>query len=73
MKTKEGTVTAIKLTLRNYKHSGSSSPVDIFRLPRETSLPGLFPVRVYKYSGAISGTSYLLARCLDLQYLDPSS
>ena len=30
MKTKEGTVTAIKLTLRNYKHSGSSSPVDIF-------------------------------------------
>ena len=70
MKTKEGTVTAIKLTLRNYEHSGSSSPVDIFR---ETSLPGLFPVRVYKYSGAVSGTSYLLARCLDLQYLDPSS
>ena len=30
MKTREGTVTALKLTLRNYKHSDSSSPVDIF-------------------------------------------
>ena len=30
MKTREGTVTPLKLTLRNYKHSDSSSPVDIF-------------------------------------------
>ncbi|CAH3171233.1 unnamed protein product, partial [Porites lobata] len=30
METREGTVTALKLTLRNYKHSDSSSPVDIF-------------------------------------------
>ena len=30
MKTREGNVSAIKLTLRNYKHSDSTSPVDIF-------------------------------------------
>lgn len=29
-KTREGTVSAIKLTLRNYKHSDASNPVDIF-------------------------------------------
>ena len=39
MKTKEGTVTAIKLTLRNYKHSGSSSPVDIFIYPERPVCP----------------------------------
>lgn len=30
MKTREGNVSAIKLTLRNYKHSDSTSPLDIF-------------------------------------------
>ena len=30
LKTREGTVSAIKLTLRNYKHSDTSNPVDIF-------------------------------------------
>ena len=30
MKTREGTVTALKLTFRNHKHSVSSSTVDIF-------------------------------------------
>ena len=30
MKTREGNFSAIKLTLRNYKHSDSTSPVDIF-------------------------------------------
>ena len=65
MKTREGTVTALKLTLRNYKHS-DFGPSRYFHLPRKTSLSGLSPVRVlvYKYSGTFSGASFLLARCL---------
>ena len=55
MKTKEGTVTAKKLTLRNYKHSGSSSPVDIFIYRERPVCPVYFLSEYINIRGQLPG------------------
>ena len=51
MKTREGVVSAIKITLRNYKQSDPAVPVDIFLYREKPVCPFL------------SGPPFLLARC----------
>ena len=55
MKTKEGTVTAIKLTLRNYKHSGSPGPVDIFIYRERPVCPVYFLSEYINIRGQLLG------------------
>jgi len=81
LKTREGTVSAIKLTLRNYKHSDASNPVDIF-IYREKpvcpvsllleflSLRGQFPGPLFCWPDAspISRSCFVAALTEDLQF-----
>ena len=83
MKTRRGTVQAIKLTLRNYKHSDPSMPVDIF-LYRErpvcpvslllayVGLRGQFPGPLFCWPDAspISRSWFVTALTEDLQFCD---
>lgn len=81
MKTRGSTVTAIKLTLRNYKHSDPSSPVDIFiyrerpvcpvsLLLEYVSLRGQFPGPLFCWPDAspISRSCFVTALTEDLQF-----
>ena len=83
MKTREGTITALKLTLRNYKHSDSSSPVDIFIyqerpvcqvyvLSECINIWGHFPGPLFCWPDAypISQSFYVTALKEDLQFCD---
>lgn len=78
METREGTVTALKLTLRHYKHSDSSSPVDIF-IYRERDneyeyidIRGQFPGPLFCWPDAslITRSFFVTALKEDLQFCD---
>ena len=65
LKTREGTVSAIKLTLKSYKHSDASNPVDIFIYREKPVCPvSLLLEFLFEVCGTVSGTSFLLAGCL---------
>ena len=83
METREGTVTALKLTLRNYKHSDSSSPVDIFiyrerpvcpvhLLSEYINIRGQFPGPLFCWPDAspITRSFFVTALKEDLQFCD---
>ena len=83
MKTREGTVTALKLTFRNYKHSDSSSPEDIFiyrerpvcqvyLLSEYINILGQFSRPLFCWSDAspISRSFFVTALKADLQFCD---
>ena len=83
MQTREGNVGAIKLTLRNYKHSDTSSPVDIFidhekpvhsasHLLEYLSLTGQSPVTLFCWPDAspISRSCFVTALSEDLSFCD---
>ena len=83
MKTRESTVTALKLTLRNHKHSDSSSTLDIFiyreRPVCQVFLPsdyinilGQFPEPLFCWPDAspISRSFFVSALKADLQFCD---
>ena len=61
LKTRESAVSAIKLTLRNYKQSDASNPVDIFIYREQPVCPVSL---LLEFAGTVSGTSILLAGCL---------
>ena len=83
MKTREGNVTAIKLTLNNYKHSDTSCPVDIFiyqekpvcpvsLLLEYVSLRGQLPGPLFCWPDAspISRSCFVTSLTEDLQFCD---
>ena len=83
METREGTVTALKLTLRNYKHSDSSSPVDIFiyrerpvcpvyLLSEYINIRGQFsgPLFCWPDASPITRSFFVTALKVDLQFCD---
>ena len=55
MKTKGGHCHSKKANIKELQAQWLFQPGRYFHLPRETSLPGLFRVRVYKYSGQFPG------------------
>ena len=83
METREGTVTVLKLTLRNYKHSNSFTPVDIFIYPERPVCPvyllseyiniwGQFPGPLFSWPDAcqITWSFFVTALKEDLQFCD---
>ena len=80
MKTRERSVSALKLTLRNYKHSVSLSPVDIFiyreglvcpvyLLSENINIRGQFPGPLFCWpdTSPISRSNFVTALKEDLQ------
>ena len=83
MKTREGTVTALKIVLRNYKHCDSANPVDIFLyrerpicpvylLSEYITIRGQLPGRLlcWPYASPISRSFFVTALKEDLQSRD---
>ena len=83
MKTGEGTVTALKIVLRNYKHCDSANPVDIFLyrerpicpvylLSEYITIRGQLPGRLlcWPHVSPISRSFFVTALKEDLQFRD---
>ena len=63
MKNREGVVSAIKVTLRNYKHSDPAVAGDMFSLSGETSVPCFYSACIFRAQRYLSGSPVLLAKC----------